>query len=292
VDTHPDYLSTRHAETLDMPITRIQHHYAHVRSCMADNGLDAPLLGVAWDGGGSGGDGSVWGGEFIVVRPDRWARAAHLATFPLPGGAYAIREPWRLALGLMEEAGVSIDRFQVPESVASLDRQRQVLAALRTRTAVVPTSSVGRLFDAVASITGIRHRVRFEGQAAMELEAAMGDLQTRESYRLELVGQAPIIIDWRHMVRQIVDDLERGVGRDLMACRFHNALVEALIQVAASVGLERVVLTGGCFQNRYLSEQAVERLLHAGFTPYWHRRVPPNDGGLAVGQLAAVAVRT
>jgi hydrogenase maturation protein HypF len=237
---------------------------------MADNDLDGPVLGVAWDGNGLGSDGTIWGGEFLRVDGGHFARVAHLRTFRLPGGDRAAREPRRSALGVLYE----IFGDTLPDE--------PLVQILRRRVNSPRTSSAGRLFDAVAAIIGIRDRCSFEGQAAMELEFAAEAEPSGETYPLELNGE---ILDWEPMVRMILKDHSKA------AARFHNTLAEAIVSVARQAGEERVVLSGGCFQNRYLTEGTVTRLEATGFKPYWHQRIPPNDGGLAVGQIVAASWR-
>ncbi|HUK56890.1 MAG TPA: carbamoyltransferase HypF [Nitrospiria bacterium] len=293
-DLHPDYISTRYAKGLGNPVTAVQHHWAHVASCMAENELDGPVLGVSWDGAGYGPDGTIWGGEFLLTDASAFRRVASFRRFRLPGGATAIREPRRTAAGLRYE--IAGERLFDPGDPIVLrfftPAERAVLRTMLTRGIHSPlTSSVGRLFDAVASIVGLRQRVSFEGQAAMELEFAIGDERTEEAYpfRTHEAGEtyeAPLlIVDWEPMIKEMFDDQEREVPIRRISAKFHNALAEIIVAVAGRIGEERVALTGGCFQNKYLTERAVHRLDAAGFRPYWHRRVPPNDGGLALGQI-------
>jgi hydrogenase maturation protein HypF len=246
----------------------VQHHFAHVLACMADNELDGPVLGVAWDGAGLGDDGTIWGGEFLRVESGRFTRVAHLRTFRLPGGDRAAREPRRAALSVLYE----IFGDTLPDE--------PLIQMLLRRVNSPRTSSAGRLFDAVASIVGIRDRCSFEGQAAMELEFAADAVPSDGTYPMKLEDG---ILDWEPMIRLILNDTPKA------AARFHNTLVGAIVAVAQRVGEERVVLSGGCFQNRYLTERTVTQLIQAGFKPYWHRRIPPNDGGIAVGQIVAAS---
>lgn len=294
-DAHPGYESTRYARSLGIELVEVQHHYAHVLSCMAENELTAPLLGVAWDGTGYGPDGTVWGGEFLAVSDSSFARVAHLAPFYLPGAEQAVREPRRSALGvlyqLFGDALFTMD--DIPSVQAFAPAERRVLRnALQKRINAPLTTSVGRLFDAVASILDIRHQNSFEGQAAMELESACEKVATSESYTFHLsspdrTGQGPVLINWQSTIEQVLEDCRRRTDPGLASARFHNTLVEVIAAVARRLGMERVALTGGCFQNRYLTEHAIERLEGQGFRVYWHQRVPPNDGGIAVGQIAA-----
>ncbi|MDD5305239.1 MAG: carbamoyltransferase HypF, partial [Elusimicrobia bacterium] len=287
-DLHPGYASTRHARSLGPPVVTVQHHHAHALSCLADNGLEPPALGVVWDGSGWGTDGTVWGGEFLSVTPDGFTRAAHLRTFPLPGGEAAVREPRRAALGLLYAfAGPKALEWDDLAPVAAFaPAQRAVLGTMLVRGLSSPsTSSVGRLFDAVASLAGLRQTASFEGQAAMELEHA-AENGRGEPYPFPLTGT---VVDWEPMLRALISDLRRGIPAAHVSARFHAGLVEAIVAVARRCGEPRVALSGGCFQNRVLLTRAIRRLRAEGFTPLWHQRVPPNDGGLALGQVSAAA---
>jgi hydrogenase maturation protein HypF len=289
---------TEDGSTLNPQLITVQHHIAHVLSCMAENELEPPLLGVSWDGTGYGLDGTVWGGEFFLVTETSCERVAHFRQFRLPGGDKAVKEPRRVALGLLYEmfgeAAFSMAELAPVASFSPAD-----LGLLRTmlaRSLNSPlTSSVGRLFDAVASLASLRQKVRFEGQAAMELEFALEATATAEAYELPIRSNyaprstlhAPLLLDWSPMIEAILADLKRGLPTSQISARFHNALAEVIVTVAKQIGQPRVVLSGGCFQNRYLTERAVQLLREAGFRPYWHQRVPPNDGGISLGQVVA-----
>ncbi|MDH3455652.1 MAG: carbamoyltransferase HypF [Gemmatimonadota bacterium] len=295
-DLHPDYSSTHYARALDARPRGVQHHLAHVLACMVENEFDAPALGVAWDGTGYGTDGTIWGGEFFHVTAETTRRVAHLRTFPLPGGEQAIREPRRSALGLLFElAGkVNADWADLASSASFTAQERRVVEQmLRERVNSPRTSSVGRLFDAVASLLGLRQINHFEGQAAMELEFQIAALASADdcAYTLALreAEEGLVRVDWEPLVRAIVTDLRRGAAPRSIARAFHDAMASAVVAVAERVGARSVVLSGGCFQNRYLSEETIRRLRDRGFRPYWHQRIPPNDGGIALGQVAAVA---
>jgi hydrogenase maturation protein HypF len=318
-DLHPDYLSTKFAKEVgraELPlgldaqqrvptIIGVQHHIAHVLSCMAENEIVPPALGVSWDGTGYGLDGTVWGGEFFLVTDESVERIAHLRPFRLPGGDQAVKEPRRSALGLIHEvSSVQSDLLmQVHQKVACAFSPRE-LATLKTMLAKnlnSPVStSMGRLFDAVASLINLRQQIRFEGQAAMELEFALEGIEIDDAYPLpienaderakgssRITHHASRILDWSPMIEAILADVEKGVSVGIISAKFHNALAESIVAVAKRAGQERVVLSGGCFQNRYLTERAVRRLQAEGFRPYWHQRVPPNDGGIALGQVVA-----
>ena len=291
-DAHPEYLSSQFARRLALPLVAVQHHHAHVLSCMAENELEGPVLGVSWDGTGYGLDGTVWGGEVLKVGPDPFTRVAHLRTFGLPGGEQAIKEPRRSALGVLYEVlgDASFEAGRTAVLATFTSREKAWMRRMLEQRLNTPlTSSAGRLFDAIAAIVGLRQRVRFEGQAAMELEFALDGVELDEAYetRLAAGGDGPAIVDWGPIVHGVLDDCARGVAVGCISAKFHNALAEAIVAVARHVGEPRVVLTGGCFQNRYLTERSVRRLREEGFRPYWHQRVPPNDGGIALGQVVA-----
>jgi hydrogenase maturation protein HypF len=264
-DLHPDYASTLWARSCGLPVIAVQHHHAHVAACAAENDLDAPWLGVGWDGTGYGLDGSIWGGEFFRRDGASLERVAHLRPFRLPGGEAAIRQAWRSAASLRWELGME------PECPGPVRRmlERNLNCPL--------TSSVGRLFDAVAALAGIARESRFEGQAAMLLERAIGGLRTDEAYPLP-AG------DWAPLVRAVDRDVSRGIPAGRIAARFHNSLAEWIREEARRAGLRRIIMSGGVFQNRYLTERAAALLEADGFTVFTHQRVPPNDGGIALGQ--------
>jgi hydrogenase maturation protein HypF len=292
-DRHPDYLSTRHAAATGLPLVPVQHHYAHALACMAENGLEAPALAVSWDGTGYGVDGTVWGGEFLRIGGTGFDRVAHLRPFPLPGGEQAIKEPRRTAVGLLYEllGDDVVTRDDLAPVRSFSPRERALLARTLARRLNAPlTSSAGRLFDAVAALLGVRLITHFEGQAAMELEWALHDVATDESYPFRIEPKdSSMVVDWEPLIRSLLTDFDSAVPVAFVSARFHNALAEMIVAVAERVGDEHVALTGGCFQNRYLTERVVRRLSEAGFSPHWHQRVPPNDGGIALGQILAAA---
>jgi hydrogenase maturation protein HypF len=292
-DKHPDYHSTIYAEKSGLPLVKVQHHYAHILSCMAENNLSGDMLGVAWDGTGYGDDGTIWGGEFLSVDAKSYERVAHLRTFPLPGGERAVLRPRRSALGIMYglyrhdiigiENNNPFDRFE-PE------QKQPLLGALKKEINCPPTSSMGRLFDAVASIIGLCQEIDFEGQAAMLLEFAAEKADDQRSYSFDAVEHGDrYILDWEKMIEGIRRDYERNISRNRIAARFHNTLAEMIVKIAKIYGKRDVVLSGGCFQNKYLTETAIGRLKEEDFKPYWHRLVPPNDGGISLGQVMAIS---
>jgi hydrogenase maturation protein HypF len=281
-DLHPDYASTHWAESSGLPMIRIQHHQAHVAACAAENNVLGPYLGVSWDGTGYGLDGAIWGGEFFRVEGNQYERIAHLRSFGLPGGDAAVREGWRSAASVIFEVDSGEpDPGNLGAGPKSPGKPRldesKVRYMLEHRINVVPTTSVGRLFDAVASITGVARQNRFEGQAAMLLENEIGLLRTEEAYPLASG-------DWGPLILAAMADKHAGVSVPLIAARFHNALVNWILDVAAQAGPKQIVLSGGVFQNRYLTERAAAALESRGFEVHTHQRVPPNDGGIALGQ--------
>ncbi len=281
-DLHPDYASAAWARDSGLPVIEVQHHHAHVAACAAENGVREPYLGVAWDGAGYGLDGVIWGSEFFLVRDARFERVAHLRPFHLPGGETAVREGWRAAASLLCE---TFGPERIPDSFFPAAPHRAVLLRMIERGVNAPlTTSMGRLFDAVASLAGVAGRSRFEGQAAMALEREIGSLRTADAYPLPHG-------DWSPLIEAVVDGVRRGLDRALIAARFHNALVEWLLRVAGEVGVERVVLSGGVFQNRYLLERAASVLESNKFVVHSHRRVPSNDGGIALGQAVLAGRR-
>jgi len=288
-DLHPDYSSTTYARELKAPVVAVQHHHAHVLSCLVDNQLQPPSLGIAWDGTGLGIDGTIWGGEFLRVTQNGFERVAHLRTFRLPGGDAAAKQPSRSAIGLLYEIfGKEMHRYSELPPLAHTSRNEQVLIRqmLDHSTNAPLTSSMGRLFDAVASLTGLRHICSFEGQAAMELEFA-ATANTTDTYPFSIHERKPMVIDWEPTIVAIIDDVQHRVAPSEIATKFHNTLVRIIVSVAKKVGEQTVCLTGGCFQNKLLLTQSITQLESQKFGVAWHQRVPANDGGIALGQIAA-----
>jgi hydrogenase maturation protein HypF len=282
-DLHPDYASTAWARASGLPVVAVQHHQAHVASCAAENDVEGDYLGVGWDGTGYGVDGTVWGGEFFLVRGGWFERVAHLRPFRLPGGEAAVKEGWRTAASLLYE---TFGAAAVPECPNRTALIRMIESGLNSPL----TTSVGRLFDAVAAIAGIARENRFEGQAPMLLERAIGSLVTADCYPL---GEKDGAADWAPLIEAVHSDARRGVPPDRMAARFHNALVTWILSVAERAGARTVVLSGGVFQNGYLVERAAAALEARGFRVATHQRVPANDGGISLGQavIAGLAAR-
>lgn len=281
-DLHPDYSSTRMAYKRGGNAIAVQHHYAHALACMADNGVKPPCLAVTWDGTGYGADNSVWGGEFLKINPGGFERSLHFLPFPLPGGDAAVLDPKRAALGMLYalEGENAFDRdIGLPGEDSLLMK-----SALQKNINCPQTSSAGRIFDAVAALSGICTQSDFEGQAAMALEfAADPDVVAVYDFSIE-----DGIIDWRPMLRAILSDISTGIEPGAVSAKFHATLAVMIVAAAKIAGEDIVLLTGGCFQNTLLLDYAADALEQSGFTVHWHHKVPPNDGGLALGQIMAM----
>lgn len=281
-DLHPGYHSTMLAGGWGLPVVPVQHHHAHIASCLAEHEVHDEVLGVAWDGTGYGTDGTIWGGEFLLATRSDFRRFAHLRPFPLPGGETAIRQPRYAALGLLHAAGIPIG--ETPLAAAFTAEELAVSRTQIERRVNTPlTSSAGRLFDAVAALLGLRLRSEFEGQAAMEVEFAAAESPgSPSSYPMHFDPNKAL--DWSPMIHEMLEDLRRGIPVPVIAARFIVTLADAILLVARASKKKTVVLSGGCFQNVLLLETTVARLRADGFTPLWPHRLPPNDGGLAAGQ--------
>jgi len=293
-DLHPEYLSTKFAFDLDLPSVAVQHHHAHVASCMVEHGRREPVVALAFDGLGYGPDGTLWGGEVLVADYAGYERAAHLRPVQMPGGAAAIREPWRMALVWARAAGRS-DPDQLGLAPAGLDATAvHAVADLVDRGGGRPTTSVGRLFDAVAVLLGCRKHVTYEAQAAIELEALARAVDRDDARSFaEDVPFADGVLDPAPLVDRIVEERARGIPAAVLAAAFHESIGLATARVAHDLArardIDAVVLTGGVFQNVRLSEIVVRELDRSGLTVLTHERVPPNDGGLSIGQAAIAA---
>jgi hydrogenase maturation protein HypF len=300
-DLHPEYLSTKHAYGLEgVELVGVQHHHAHIASCLADNGTDRRVIGVAFDGTGLGDDGTLWGGEVLLADLERYERVAHLTPVPLPGGEAAIRQPWRMAAVWLDAAYGQGHPASAPHPAAAAIRDRHaghwdaVLSMAAGGVNAPMTSSVGRLFDAVAAILGIRDAITYEGQAAIELEELAH--RTPVAAYPAAVSTAPgLQIDGAALVRAVADDLVNGTDRALIAARFHGGLAASVVEVCLRVrderGVNAVALSGGVFQNTRLLAAVGDGLAAAGFEVLRHRQVPCNDGGISLGQVAVAGAR-
>ena len=286
-DLHPEYLSTKYALGLaDVELVGVQHHHAHIASCLADNGESGPVLGVAFDGTGYGSDGTLWGGEFLLADLTGFQRMAHLVPVPLPGGAAAIRQPWRMTAAYL---GSDAPQDLIQRNVEHWD---SVLAMASRRVNAPLTSSAGRLFDAVAAILGIRDSINYEGQAAVELEQR-ADLTELGSYPARVSEVPTLALHGVDLVRAVVADLQTGIAPEVIAARFHHGLADAIVRVCLMLreitGVDVAALSGGVFQNVLLLERTVAKLEDAGLRVLTHSRVPPNDAGISLGQIAVAA---
>ncbi|WP_107666377.1 carbamoyltransferase HypF [Cyanothece sp. BG0011] len=288
-DAHPDYVSSQYAKTQNLPLMTVQHHYAHVLSCLTNNNLNPPVLGVAWDGTGYGDDNTIWGGEFLLVNDNNYERIAYFRPFKLPGSNQAVKDPRRIALSLLSEVLEEKEQKKLPFLETISTKELNLVKQMLSRNLNTPlTSSVGRLFDGVAALIGICQNISFEGQGAMALEYAINGLEITESYPYEIKGSVyPLVIDWELMIKSIIEDKVNHISHQKIAAKFHNTLVEMIINIAQKSQQKNILLTGGCFQNKYLTERAILRLKQANFTPFWHNNIPPNDGGIALGQIMA-----
>jgi hydrogenase maturation protein HypF len=298
-DLHPDYFSTKWAlQQSGLRLVGVQHHHAHIASCMAENHLEGRVIGFALDGTGYGTDGHIWGGEVLIAGYEDFERAAHFEYVPLPGGEAAIREPWRMAVSYMaHHFGREFLKLDIP-FVSQLSRPKvDLLLRMMEQGVNSPlTSSCGRLFDAVAALIGIRQQVNYEAQAAIELQMAIAPSEEETAYPMKLLPQDDHwIIGTRPLLEALLDDLGRRLPVAAISRRFHNGLVEGFVQLATllrkKTALHRVCLSGGTFQNIYLSQRLEARLSEAGFEVFTQKEVPSGDGGLSLGQALVAAAK-
>ncbi|MEN8191168.1 MAG: carbamoyltransferase HypF [Bacteroidota bacterium] len=288
-DLHPEYLSTLFAKLSEGKCKPIQHHYAHVASCRAENQVTGSALGVAWDGTGYGFDNTIWGGEFFISNENEFSHIAQFKQFPLPGGEKAIKEARRAALGALYELyGENVfNNYVLIEELTFTSNETEILRSMLNKNINSPkTSSVGRLFDAVSALLGVSSISNYEGQSAMKLEFLV-DKNISGEYQFELIENEKILIDWSKMIESILSELNMGITISEISTKFHNTLSRIILDVAQLVGEEKVILSGGCFQNIYLVEKTIELLESNNRKVYIHQRVPTNDGGIALGQIAA-----
>jgi hydrogenase maturation protein HypF len=297
-DLHPEYLSTKYALDLGnegLDLVAVQHHHAHIASCLVDNGEAGPVIGVAFDGLGLGTDGALWGGEILLATLSGFERLGHLEPVAMPGGTAAIKEPWRMAAAYLDRAYEGGPPAGLPVAERNEARWQPVVSMARTGMASPMTSSAGRLFDAVSALVCGRDAVNYEGQAAIELEQLAHPGETG-SYAVPMAGSGPFQLQGRELVRAVVEDMAAGTGPDVVAARFHNALAGAVVAASRraremSGGTGTVALSGGVFQNVLLTERAVDGLEQEGFRVLLQRRAPTNDGGISLGQAAVAGAR-
>jgi hydrogenase maturation protein HypF len=301
-DLHPDYAATRWAEQQELQVLKVQHHHAHIAGCMAEHRIEGPVIGVALDGTGFGTDGRIWGGEILVCDMANFERAGHLDYVQLPGGDRAVAEPWRMALSYLLHTFGNAWEEHLPENMHRIPaKKRQAVIQMMMSGVNSPwTSSCGRLFDGVAALLGLHHKVAFEGQAAMRLEMVAGEHDGNAAdggYEIQpRAGNDGFLIDPADFVRGVVGDIERGLSARAISRRFHAALAHtfslACVLLRRQTGLNQVALSGGVFQNRLLTESFVDELEAAGFDVLLHKQVPANDGGLSLGQAVVAAHRS
>jgi hydrogenase maturation protein HypF len=296
-DLHPNYLSTQYAleraEHEKLPAIGVQHHHAHIAACMADNGMDGnhPVIGLAFDGTGYGEDGAIWGGEFLVADYAGYERKFHLAYFPLPGGDAAIKRPARTALALLWSLGMEWDENLPPVRDLCYEDRMALRVQLERGLNTPQTSSLGRLFDAAAALAGVRQKINYEAQAAIEFESAL-DRTESGAYQFEVQNQ---ILDVRQTISDLVADIHSGASIPVLSARFHNGIAEMVRHTCGKIrretGLKEITLSGGVWQNMALLERAMRGLRTDGFDVYVHRQIPANDGGLSLGQALVGAAR-
>jgi len=294
-DLHPEYLSTKYALDLDgVDLAGVQHHHAHIASCLADNGAEGPVIGVAFDGTGYGTDGTIWGGEFLIAGLTDFRRVGHLAQVPMPGGAAAVRQPWRMAAAYLDELA-GLDEASLPVAQRNAGRWDTIVAMARRKVNAPLTSSAGRLFDAAAAILGVRDEITYEGQAAIELEQLADPAETGAYHAGIAATGAAVRASGADLIAAAVEDLGAGVPREVVAARFHNGLAALIIDgcevLREQHDLRTVALSGGVFQNLLLLGRTVAGLEARGFTVLTHSRVPCNDGGISLGQAVVAAAR-
>ncbi|MCS7228442.1 MAG: carbamoyltransferase HypF [Candidatus Kryptonium sp.] len=301
-DMHPEYLSTKYALDLDIPVKiPVQHHHAHIVSCMAENNLSEPVIGIAFDGTGFGTDGQIWGGEFLVAEISRFERVAHFEYVPLPGGEIAIKEPWRMAVSYLYHLfGKDFLGIEIPFiknlTTEKGDKFNLLLQIIDKKINSPSTSAVGRLFDAVSALCGVRLSVNYEAQAAMELQM-LADESENLSYKFEIINDSkPWRVNLKSTFDQIVGDILDGVPIPKISGKFHNTIASIICEVSKEIrnefGINKVVLSGGVFQNALLVQKTIPELLKLGFEVYTHSKVPPNDGGLSLGQAVIALSKT
>lgn len=307
-DLHPEYLSTKYAIAQNDDIFKIgvQHHHAHIVSCMAENGIHHKVIGVAFDGLGYGDDGNFWGGEFLVADLSGYERAGHLDYVQMPGGEHAIKEPWRMAISYLYHIYGNdihlLHRFNTPKFMKEKNDKLEILLKMLSQNINSPlTSSMGRLFDGVASLLDLQHSVNYEGQAAVKLESIADECETGH-YPFGInanVGRRcsiPFIIQWQPVIKKILEDMHHKTASPIISARFHNSILEMVVLVCTmlrnSKGINDVVFSGGVFQNNFLLSRLINKLKLQGFTVYSHKKVPCNDGGISLGQAVIASERS
>ncbi len=290
-DLHPNYLSTKYIKSLEKEFQLVQHHLAHVAGCKLENYVKGDALGVSWDGTGYGFDGKIWGSEFFYIDDESFSHIGQFRKFYLPSGEKAIRETKRILAGIFFELqSVLITKNEILNKKFSKNELNLIIKMIESKINSPECVSAGRLFDAVSSLIGIADYSNFEGQAAMKLEFAI-NTETDEHYEFDIIKGEKIIIDWEKIISGLIQDMKNGLTAGLLSIKFHNTLTEIILTVARLTNLKKVLLSGGCFQNVYLLNRTIHRLKEEGFHPYWHQRIPTNDGGISFGQIAAYKLK-
>jgi hydrogenase maturation protein HypF len=295
-DMHPEYLPSKFAKELaekeNLILVPVQHHHAHIASCMAENGITHKVIGVSLDGTGYGPDGRIWGGEFLAADFTAFERLAHLEYLPIPGGAQAIKKPYRTAAGYLLALGIPLEKDLPLMQYMTGDELNVIRDQVNKNLNAPLTSSMGRLFDAVSALTGVRGIIEYEAQAAIDLETcAYGAPDETDAYPFAFTGKDGIkIIKLKELLEAIVRDIRDKISKEVIGARFHNTVSRIILdtcrEISENTGLKAVVLSGGVFQNRILFRKTVTQLESAGFEVYTHHQVPCNDGCISLGQAA------
>jgi hydrogenase maturation protein HypF len=300
-DLHPDYLSTQYAEEIKikkgLKVVKVQHHHAHIVSCMVENNVKEKVIGVAYDGTGYGDDGNIWGGEFLLCDLKKYFRVGYLKYYPLPGGDKAIMEPWRMVYSYLYSIyGPKAKMLDIDFNHRMDYDKLSIIEKMIDKNINSPlTSSCGRLFDAASSLIGMRDEINYEGQAAMELESlCVSGIKERYKFCIYKKGKE-FIIDPQEIFIDLIEDLKKGIDKKVMAAKFHNTVAEFTLNLCGKIkentGINKIALSGGVFQNKYLTEKVVSLLEDKGFKVYIQRKVPPNDGGISLGQAVIAGLR-
>ncbi len=285
-DLHPEYISTKYSQNLNIANEKVQHHYAHIAACRLENRVTGDALGVSWDGTGYGLDGSIWGSEFFISGSNYYKHVGQFRKFRLPGGEKAIKEPRRTSLSILYEIYGNQFNKNLLKGIFTT-KEIEVLISILNKNINSPfTSSCGRLFDAISSLTGLCQVLSYEAEGAMQLEFC-ADENEKGFYPFNIDKKDIFIIDWEPMIKSILSDLKLKVNVAIISAKFHNTLSQIILSVANRININKIILSGGCFQNKILTENTIKILNENNYQVYWHQRIPPNDGGISVGQIAA-----
>lgn len=286
-DMHPEYISTKFLKEEEVNHKLIQHHLAHVAACKLENQVRGEAIGVSWDGTGFGFDGKIWGSEFFYIDDENYTHLGQFKKFTLPSGEKAVKEPKRTLAGVLFEIyGDDIVNNNLLLTKFNHNELKLIADLIKKKINSPECVSAGRLFDAVSSLIGVADYSNFEGQAAMKLEWKISE-STNDYYEFDIRQEDKIIIDWSKIISGLMDDIKKGKSQSKLSVKFHNTLAEIIVEFAKRIKIKKILLSGGCFQNIYLLNRTIDRLKEEGFQPYWHQRIPTNDGGISFGQIAA-----